>query len=298
MNTTTNNNNNINLSDQFNELNEWLLQFYSPLPVPLYEQTESTLYILQQLKQYYTNRTDSTTLLIADLTSKSNEYQLESNRISEQLSNSIELSLSDLSTDSKSIITDLATTATELNLKSINNNNYYTAITALNTESNQNTKKLFELTTIQNKLTTSIIGLQSNISELELFINNIELNHNNTINNINLELDKLSYFKLKIKEYSSRINNSNKELNTILNQNNINNSSNIDYSILSNKSAELELFESELIKFQSELSQYSGLPSNLELSKLLIQQSELELLELESELDRGIQQMAFDSQSV
>ncbi|NXS65881.1 HAUS1 protein, partial [Pandion haliaetus] len=155
----------------------WLNKIYGNQPVPQYEVNARTIDILYELVECSEARDRDVSLLIEDMKQKATEYEAEANYLQGLLAESLDLSLSSLSSKGTSYHSVLVNSAMTLETKDTSLASCFSAINEMTSElyatEAKNREMELELSDLRKKLTAAVMlerQLEEDLKKTEEFL--------------------------------------------------------------------------------------------------------------------------------
>nr|XP_028604891.1 HAUS augmin-like complex subunit 1 isoform X2 [Podarcis muralis] len=184
----------------------WLKKTFGDQPIPPYEADARTVDILYELAECNESRDGDVRLLIEDMKQKAVEYESDGTFLQDLLTESLNLSFSNMSKGSTSYLNTLVDTALALETKDTSLASFIPAINDLTSEldaaESKNKEMELELSTLRKKLTSALVlekRLQDDLKKTEELLVVEKAKADNRTQNMKFLKDKVEDFKFRIK---------------------------------------------------------------------------------------------------
>ncbi|XP_067172179.1 HAUS augmin-like complex subunit 1 isoform X1 [Apteryx mantelli] len=255
----------------------WLKKVFGDQPIPQYEVNAKTIDILYELAEHNEARDRDISLLIDDMKQKAAEYEAEANYLQDLLTESLDFSLTSLSSEGTGYLNELVNSAMTLETKDTSLASFISAINDLtwdlyDTES-KNREMELELISIKKKLTAALVlekRLQEDLKKTEEHLEVEKAKAESRSQNLKFLKDKSEDFKIRIKAAEEQLS------ATGLDQS-------LTHQSLVNLSEKLAELEQEIVPLKTKLESYLDLTPNPSLAQVKIEEAKRELDALEAE---------------
>uniref|UniRef100_A0A8B9P0B4 HAUS augmin like complex subunit 1 n=1 Tax=Apteryx owenii TaxID=8824 RepID=A0A8B9P0B4_APTOW len=255
----------------------WLKKVFGDQPIPQYEVNAKTIDILYELAEHNEARDRDISLLIDDMKQKAAEYEAEANYLQDLLTESLDFSLTNLSSEGTGYLNELVNSAMTLETKDTSLASFISAINDLtwdlyDTES-KNREMELELISIKKKLTAALVlekRLQEDLKKTEEHLEVEKAKAESRSQNLKFLKDKSEDFKIRIKAAEEQLS------ATGLDQS-------LTHQSLVNLSEKLAELEQEIVPLKTKLESYLDLTPNPSLAQVKIEEAKRELDALEAE---------------
>uniref|UniRef100_A0A8B9NWH9 HAUS augmin like complex subunit 1 n=1 Tax=Apteryx owenii TaxID=8824 RepID=A0A8B9NWH9_APTOW len=250
----------------------WLKKVFGDQPIPQYEVNAKTIDILYELAEHNEARDRDISLLIDDMKQKAAEYEAEANYLQDLLTESLDFSLTNLSSEGTGYLNELVNSAMTLETKDTSLASFISAINDLtwdlyDTES-KNREMELELISIKKKLTAALVlekRLQEDLKKTEEHLEVEKAKAESRSQNLKFLKDKSEDFKIRIKAAEEQLS------ATGLDQS-------LTHQSLVNLSEKLAELEQEIVPLKTKLESYLDLTPNPSLAQVKIEEAKRELL--------------------
>nr|XP_009664442.1 PREDICTED: HAUS augmin-like complex subunit 1 [Struthio camelus australis] len=255
----------------------WLKKILGDQPIPQYEVNARTIDILYELAEHSEARDRDVSLLIDDRKQKAAEYEAEANYLQDLLTESLDFSLTSLSSEGTSYLNELVNSAMTLETKDTSLVSFISAINDLTSDlhatESKNREMELELTSIRKKLTAALVlekRLQEDLKKTEEHLEVEKAKAESRSQNLKFLKDKSEDFKIRIKAAEEQLS------ATGLDQS-------LTHQSLVSLSEKLAELEQEIVPLKKKLESYLDLTPNPSLAQVKIEEAKRELNALEAE---------------
>ncbi|XP_009276725.1 PREDICTED: HAUS augmin-like complex subunit 1 [Aptenodytes forsteri] len=266
----------------------WLKKIYGNQPIPQYEVNARTVDILYELVECNEARDRDVSLLIEDMKQKAAEYEAEANYLQGLLAESLDLSLSSLSSEGTSYLNVLVNSAMTLETKDTSLASFFCAINDMTSElyatESKNREMELELTNIRKKLTAALMlekQLEGDLKKTEERLEVEKAKADSQSQNLKFLKDKSEDLKIRIKAAEEQL------AATGLNQS-------LTHESLVSLSEQLAALQEEIVPLKKKLESYLDLTPNPSLARVKIEEVKRELNALEAEFSKEIDMLTLE----
>ncbi|XP_068782311.1 HAUS augmin-like complex subunit 1 isoform X2 [Struthio camelus] len=265
------------MEEKIRRVTLWLKKILGDQPIPQYEVNARTIDILYELAEHSEARDRDVSLLIDDRKQKAAEYEAEANYLQDLLTESLDFSLTSLSSEGTSYLNELVNSAMTLETKDTSLVSFISAINDLTSDlhatESKNREMELELTSIRKKLTAALVlekRLQEDLKKTEEHLEVEKAKAESRSQNLKFLKDKSEDFKIRIKAAEEQLS------ATGLDQS-------LTHQSLVSLSEKLAELEQEIVPLKKKLESYLDLTPNPSLAQVKIEEAKRELNALEAE---------------
>ncbi|XP_053263577.1 HAUS augmin-like complex subunit 1 [Podarcis raffonei] len=264
----------------------WLKKTFGDQPIPPYEADARTVDILYELAECNESRDGDVRLLIEDMKQKAVEYESDGTYLQDLLTESLNLSFSNMSKGSTSYRNTLVDTALALETKDTSLASFIPAINDLTSEldaaDSRNKEMELELSTLRKKLTSALVlekRLQDDLKRTEELLVVEKAKADNRTQNMKFLKDKVEDFKFRIKAAEEQLSMCGMDAS-------------LTHESLVNLSENLAELKKQAVPLKKKLESYLDLTPSPSLARVKIEEAKRELEALEAEVSAKVDMTA------
>ncbi|XP_028604890.1 HAUS augmin-like complex subunit 1 isoform X1 [Podarcis muralis] len=264
----------------------WLKKTFGDQPIPPYEADARTVDILYELAECNESRDGDVRLLIEDMKQKAVEYESDGTFLQDLLTESLNLSFSNMSKGSTSYLNTLVDTALALETKDTSLASFIPAINDLTSEldaaESKNKEMELELSTLRKKLTSALVlekRLQDDLKKTEELLVVEKAKADNRTQNMKFLKDKVEDFKFRIKAAEEQLSMCGMDVS-------------LTHESLVNLSENLAELKKQAVPLKKKLESYLDLTPSPSLARVKIEEAKRELEALEAEVSAKVDMTA------
>ncbi|XP_072716533.1 HAUS augmin-like complex subunit 1 [Ciconia boyciana] len=276
------------MEEKLQRVTLWLKKIYGDQPIPQYEVNATTVDILYELAECNEARDRDVSLLIEDTKQRATQYEEEANYLQGLLAESLDLSLSSLSSEGIGYFNVLVNSAMTLETKDTSLASCFCAINDMISElfeTESKTREMeWELTNTRKKLTAVLMlekRLEEDIKKTEALLEIKKAKADGRSQNLKFLKDKSDDLKIRIKAAEEQL------AATGLDQL-------LTHKSLVSLSEKLAGLQEEIVPLKKKLESYLDLTPNPFLAQVKIEEVKRELDVLEAEFSKEMDMLTLE----